>query len=62
MKTTTDLLTGLPFRWNTTAIAKDDNGRRVIVPARCTERLFVHLHPSRTPAPLLKQLNEEKLK
>ena len=59
MRTTTDTYTGKRFRWNTTA-SVDHQGRQVIVPARCTNRDFIHLHPERVPAALLAELNASK--
>jgi hypothetical protein len=60
MRVTTDTLTKRPFRWNTTAFARTTDGEQVLVPARCTSRTFVHLHPSRTPAKLLAELNKAR--
>jgi hypothetical protein len=56
-KTTIDTYTGKPFRWNTTALANDVEGNEWLVPARCTSRDFMHLHPGRVRASLLARLN-----
>ncbi len=59
MRTTIDTHTGKQFRWNTTAYHILKDGRHICVPARCTTRDFVHLHPSRTPTKLLAELNPD---
>lgn len=50
---TTDKMTGKRFAWNTTVTLEDGT----IAAAYCGARHFVHLHPGRTPANLLKELN-----
>ena len=56
MRTTTDTLTGKPFRWNDTVRVKSD-GHLIRVPARCTARSSTHLHPDRVLPKLLLELN-----
>lgn len=57
MKTTTDTLTGKPFRYNSTDIHVSEDGTRTVVPARYTQSDAIWLHPNRTPAKLLARLN-----
>lgn len=57
MRTTTDTLTGKPFRWNSTVVFEMRDGQKIIVPARYTSSTAVWLHPGRTPAALLASLN-----
>lgn len=57
MRSTRDRLTGTRFRWNTTVAVTGMDGRRVIVPARCTSRTATHLHPDRVDPALLARLN-----
>lgn len=56
MRTTTDTLTGKPFRWNTTV--RCTYGRKQWqLPCRCTTRTNTWLAPDRVPAKLLAELN-----
>lgn len=57
MRTTTDTLTGKPFRWNSTCTFQDYDGTRTTVPQRMTGRTCTFLHPSRTLPALLRELN-----
>lgn len=57
MKTTTDLHTREPFRWNDVAVAPYHELR---VPARISKWGFVYLHPQRTPIALLHELNPDR--
>lgn len=52
MKTTVDMHTGTPFRYNTTVVYQGK-----VVPCRVTRCSATHLHPSRVPAELLAELN-----
>ena len=53
MRTTTDTLTGKPFRWNCTVRLIEG----VVVPARETRNDLRYLHFERVPAKLLAELN-----
>jgi len=57
MKTTTDIYTGKPFRWNSTVGHVSADGIKTIVPARYTSRTATWLHPSRVKPELLAKLN-----
>src|SRR5215510_5704219 len=55
-RTTTDLLTGKRYRWNTTAICTY-TGKQWQLPSRCTAHTSDWLAPDRVPAKLLRELN-----
>jgi len=57
MRTTRDTFSGKPFRWNAVDVYEAPDGRRIFVPARYTSRTSIWLHPTRTPARLLAELN-----
>ena len=57
MRTTTDTLTGKPFRWNSTCVHIADDDTRLVVPQRMTTRDANWLHPSRVLPSLLAKLN-----
>lgn len=56
MRTTTDLYTGKPFRWNDVVRIRDFD---ILTPARYTSRTATHLDPHRVPVKLLRELNPE---
>lgn len=57
MRWTIDTYTGERFAWNTTTLARTDDGDRMHVPARITDDGLTWLHPNRVPIALMMELN-----